>query len=125
MKKIIVNLLISVTLLFSSHSFADKQFSTGKELLEYCEIATDVMDREYGRPQTQPDYILGTKAGMCAGYLMSATELHRYCFPPNYNLLLGAAVVVKYLKKHPEQQTLMAALITMKAYAAYFPCVRL
>jgi len=124
MKNIVFSAFLVTTFLVSSTTFADKQFSTGKELLEYCQIAADANDRDAWKPQTEPEYILGTKAGMCAGYLMSATELNRFCFPPNYNLLLGAAVVVKYLKKHPEEQTLSAALLTSRAYKTYFPCVR-
>lgn len=123
MRKSLFSIFI-ITFLFSATAFPDKQFSTGKDLLEYCKTAGDATDRESWKPQTEPPYILGTQAGMCAGYLMSATELNRFCFPPNYNLLLGAAVVVKYLKQHPEEQTLSAALLTTRAYKTYFPCVR-
>jgi hypothetical protein len=106
---------------------------TGKELLEYCQIAMDIHDKQFGNPQTDPEYILGTKTGVCEGYLMSADEADKwtrpsrysFCLPPNYNLLVGASVVVKYLKTHESQQNLPASLLVSQALHTYFPCLKL
>lgn len=132
MKKFLMLILASLSSLLTSPLLAFAPCATGKELLEYCKIAMDIHDRQFGYPQTDPEYILGTKAGICEGYLMSANEMHCqtqyaknyacFCLPLNYDLLIGASVVVKYLKNHPEQQHLSASLLVAKSFATYFPC---
>ncbi len=110
--------------------FAFAPTSTGKELLEYCKIAMDVSDKQYWKPQTEPEYILGAKTGICEGYLMSATErrlqsrVQLFCLPPDYNLLVGASAVVQYLKAHPEQENLSASFLVTRSLETYFPCIR-
>jgi hypothetical protein len=92
----------------------------------------DIHDKQFGKPQTDPEYILGTKTGICEGYLMSANEVRfqekyskpPFCLPSNYNLLIGASVVVKYLKDHEDQQNLPASLLVVRSLATYFPCLR-
>jgi len=99
--------------------------ATGKELLTYCKLAKDIHDRQFGNPQTEPEYILGIKSGICEGYLMSANEnASSFCLPYGYNLLLEASVVVKYLQDHPEQQHLPASVLTAKSLQTYFPCLK-
>lgn len=122
-----------ISLLFVEPLFAFMTRATGKELLEYCKIAMDIHDKQFGNPQTDPEYILGTKTGICEGYLMSADETRSpsryvthasFCLPPTYNLLVGATVVVKYLKGHPDQQDLPASLLVARSLETYFPCMR-
>ncbi len=131
--------LFLFVLLFTLPVFAFSTTATGGDLLEYCKIAMDIHDRQYGKPQTEPEYILGAKTGICEGYLMSAKEMQlqfvtdcrytknqrrcaSFCLPPTYNLLIGASVIVKYLKDHKEQQDLPASLLVNRALATYFPC---
>ncbi len=123
--------LASLLLLLVSPIFALTPTATGKELLEYCKIAMDIHDRQYGNPQTSPEYILGVKTGICEGYLMSANEITNnrsgrasICLPYQYNLLIGASVVVKYLENHPNQQSLPASLLTVRSLETYFPCLQ-
>lgn len=127
MKKIIV--LSVISFLWASPVLAFTVSSTGKDLLEYCQIAMDIHDKQFGNPQTSPDYILGAKTGICEGYLMSANEMrfnHKssFCLPPNYNLLIGASVVVKYLQDHKDQENLPASLLVARSLEFYFPCMR-
>ncbi|HSW68743.1 MAG TPA: Rap1a/Tai family immunity protein [Gammaproteobacteria bacterium] len=137
MEKIFLYLLCSLSFLLTSAAVGFGPNATGKELLTYCELAMDIHDRQFGKPQTEPEYILGTKTGICEGYLMSANEMrfktvaknskncinyYSFCLPPTYNLLVGASVVVKYLKNHPEQQNLSASLLVSRAFGTYFPC---
>lgn len=125
------------SLLITSQLYAVMTNATGKELLEYCKIAMDIHDTHFGKPQTDPEYILGVKTGICEGYLMSANEMHvrekparnntqnnTFCLPINYNLLIGATVVVKYIEGHPAQENLPASVLVAKSLATYFPCVR-
>ncbi len=134
MKKIIIILLAFLPFLFSSSVCAFMTSATGKELLEYCQIAMDIHDKQFGNPQTDPEYILGAKTGICEGYLMSANEMQfhgkstrnpvHFCLPPNFNLLIGASIVVKYLKEHPDQENLPASLLVARTLETYFPCLR-
>lgn len=137
MKKFFLFLPFFLSFLLISRAMAFGTAASGKELLDYCEMAMDIHDRQFGKPQTEPEYILGTKTGICEGYLMTANEMRfqvsnkstkncgtysAFCLPPNYNLLVGASVVVKYLKNHPEQQNLPASLLVSRALGTYFPC---
>ena len=137
MKKVATIICVTlISLLFVSPLFAFMTRATGKELLEYCKIAMDIHDKQFGNPQTDPEYILGTKTGICEGYLMSADEMQSarvssrsggnrtICLPPTYNLLVGATVVVKYLKDHRDQQDLPASLLVERSLHTYFPCMR-
>jgi hypothetical protein len=101
----------------------------GSNLLEYCQTAIDLLDNNFGRVQMQNEYIEGTKTGICQGYLMSINEMQlslsqkaTYCLPNNYNMLRGAATIVKFLKDHPEQQQLPANRVVLNAFQTYFPC---
>jgi len=136
MKKLMMTFLGCLSVSLASPILAFMTQATGKELLEYCKIAMDIHDKQFGNPQTDSEYILGTKTGICEGYLMSANEMRgrisssRYsnypvfCLPPTYNLLMGATVVVKYLKTHPEQENLSASFLVARSLATYFPCMR-
>lgn len=134
MKKTTFILFTLFSLLFTPSLFAFTTSATGKELLEYCQIAMDIHDKQFGNPQTEPDYILGAKTGICEGYIMSANEMRlhgkmpqtdiKFCLPPNFNLLIGASVVVKYLKDHPNQENLPASLLVARSLEMYFPCMR-
>src|SRR5437867_1916642 len=72
---------------------------TGTELLKTCEVALDIHDKNMGRAQTENEYLQGTKAGMCEGYLRGVNEARKSaCLLNNDNKLLTIAAVVKYLK---------------------------
>lgn len=130
-------LLLALSMLLVSPVFAFMTSATGKELLEYCKLAMDIHDKQFGKPQTDPEYILGAKTGICEGYIMSANERRfqekytrkpmgytAFCLPPQFNLLIGASVVVKYLEVNPNQEELPASLLVARALETYFPCMR-
>lgn len=129
--------LLFLMLLFITYiptlSFALVNDITGKKLLDYCQVALDIFDNNYGRVQTESEYLQGSKAGICQGYLMSVNEMRglmnqnkhassNYCALNNCNILKVTAVVVKYLKDHPQQLNLPASTLVLNAYQTYFPC---
>ena len=140
MKKFLILSTLLLTQLIVIPAKADMTQSTGKELLQYCKLAIDIHDKQFGNPQTESEYILGSKTGICEGYLMSANETRFqsittrgriqhdthpvFCLPPTYNLLVGAAVVVNYLKEHPDQESLPASFLVRRSLETYFPCMR-
>ncbi|MHB1948443.1 MAG: Rap1a/Tai family immunity protein [Gammaproteobacteria bacterium] len=127
-KKIILFLLIQF---YCVTSFS-LDTMTGVKLLDYCKIAIDFLDNNYGRVQTDSEYLQGTKAGICEGYLTSVNEFYSlprkgekklYCMPENYEISKAIAVVVKYLKDNPKQLDLPATILVLRAYERYFLCM--
>ena len=128
LKKMILLFLIQF---YCTSSFALDKI-TGVRLLDYCKIAIDFLDNNYGRVQIDSEYVQGTKAGICEGYLMSVNELYAapakgskklFCMPENYEVSKTIAAVVKYLKDNPKQLDLPASLLVLRAYERYFPCL--
>lgn len=136
----ILLVFLATSLMTSSVAFANTTDPmTGKNLLEYCQVALDILDNNLGRVQTESEYTQGSKAGKCQGYLMSVNELHElsayypqtfrkvdkyylYCLPESNNMLTNIAAVVKYLKDHPQQLNWQASLLVLRAYETYYPC---
>jgi hypothetical protein len=120
-KKIFSFLLISAFYLPLS-SFASSVL-TGTELLKACEVVLDIHDKNMGRVQTENEYLQGTKAGLCEGYLRGVNEMRKSaCSFNNNDKLLTVAAVVKYLKTNSEQLYMPASVLVVKAYARYFHC---
>lgn len=118
--------LFTMLILFclSSTSFAIDHL-TGETLLENCKVAIDLLDNNFGRVQTDSEYLQGTKGGICQGYLMSVNEMspkQAYCMPDNVEMRRTIAMVVKYLKDHPKELKSPASGLVLKAYKSYFPC---
>lgn len=102
---------------------------TGQELLDNCKVALDIFDKNFGFVKTDTEYLQGVKAGICEGYIMSANEtLHplraknRYCLPSDNDMRGPIAVVVKYLKNHPQELNLPASVLVTKTFDIYFSC---
>lgn len=127
--------LIFLILLLPALSHAGLRTITGKELLNDCQIAMDIYDKNSGRVQIESEYVLGMKSGICHGYLSSINDWYfspanakgkhnAACSSDNYTLLEEIAVVVKYLKNHPEQLDMPASRLVVRAFEMYFPCKR-
>lgn len=123
MRKIIFAELIAYCLLiFPISIFASTPF-TGKELLENCEVALDIHNNNMGRVQTENEFLQGTKAGFCEGYLQAINQAQaNRCLPENNNPLVNIAIVVKYLKMHKHQLDMPAAQLVLKSYEYFFHC---
>ncbi len=83
--------------------------TTGNALLELCE-SKDTSEQ-----------------GLCLGYILRATDVNsidgtvfperrRSCIPEN------VSNGQKYLKEHPEERHVLAAILVVKAMAKAFPC---
>jgi len=118
--------LIAFFLYFPLVSLAATYDLTGEKLLAYCQIAMDLVDNNYGRAQIESEYLQGSKSGICQGYLMSVNEIrnqnHKKICLLNDCMLKRIAVVVKYLKDHPQQLQQPASTLVFNAYQMYFPC---
>ncbi len=102
---------------------------TGQELFDNCKVALDIFDKNFGSVKTETEYLQGIKAGICEGYVMSANEtLHplnakkEYCLPSDNDMRGPIAVVVKYLKNHPQELNLPASVLVAKTFEIYFSC---
>ncbi len=104
-------------------SFASSPL-TGTELLKACEVVLDIHDKNMGRVQTENEYLQGTKAGLCEGYLRGVSEAHKPAcsLVDNNDKLLTAAAVVKYLKENSKELYMPASVLVVRAYARYFHC---
>jgi hypothetical protein len=126
--------VICFTFVLFTHSTTLCANTSGPELLANCQTALDAIDNNFGRVQTEGEYLQGNKAGKCQGFLSSVNEMYllnsaiknnlplKYCLPNNYNSLEGASAVVQYLKKYPQQKNQAATLIVLQAFQYYFPC---
>lgn len=122
MRKIILVRLIMFLMILSPSVFAFPTL-TGKELLNYCEVSLDIHDNNMGRVQIESDFLQGAKAGFCEGYLRGIDEAHgKKCLPENNERLANIAIIVKYLKDHPQQLDSPASYLVLKAYQYYFHC---
>jgi hypothetical protein len=109
--------LFSVALLLLLSASAHPQrvsTTTGNDLLESCE------SRDF-------------KQAFCLGYITGVTdfdgmdgaafpERRRSCIPENVSNGQVRDVVVKYLKDHPEERHLLAAVLIVEAASKAFPC---
>jgi len=90
--------------------------TTGNDLLEYCE------SKERPFP-----------TGLCLGYVLGAGDVEstegasfpdreRSCVPDDVTNGQMVGVVVKYLKDHPEERRMLAAVLVVEAMTKAFPC---
>jgi len=88
---------------------------TGNQLLEYCE-SKDAFAQ-----------------GLCDGYITGASDIEsmegsafpdrrRSCTPNTVTNGQMTDVVVKYLKDHPEERHMLAAVLVVEAVTKAFPC---
>jgi hypothetical protein len=47
-----------------------------------------------------------------------------FCFPTDNGKLVNIAIIVKYLKDHPQQLSMPASTLVSNAFATYFRCRR-
>jgi len=91
--------------------------TTGNQLLERCQ-STDTFEQSF-----------------CLGYLEGVTDLNamhgsvlpvnqRSCAPENVTNGQIRDVAVKYLKDHPEERHMLAAILIVKGMAEAFPCTK-
>jgi Ssp1 endopeptidase immunity protein Rap1a len=89
--------------------------TTGNDLLDSCESKAEF------------------KQAFCLGYINGATDLdgmdgsvfperRRSCVAENVSNGQVRDVVVKYLRDHPEERHLLAAILIVKAMSQAFPC---
>ncbi len=89
--------------------------TTGNDLLESCESKGNF------------------EQAFCLGYITGVTDIEgldsavyperrRSCVPENVTNGQARDVVVKYLKDHPEERHLQAAILVAKAMGQAFPC---
>jgi hypothetical protein len=110
-------LLLGLSLLIASPAARAQRVSatTGNSLLELCE-SKDVSEQAF-----------------CLGYVVGATDVdsmdgaafperRRSCAPDNVTNGQQRDIVVKYLKEHPEERHILAAILVVKAMAKAFPC---
>jgi len=123
MKKIFFAELIACCLLTLPTSAFASSTLTGKELLDYCEVALDIHDNNLGRVQVENEFLQGTRAGFCEGYLQAIDQAHgKHCLPDHNERLANIAIVVTYLKKHTRQLNMPASSLVLKSYEYYFHC---
>lgn len=121
MKKCFI--VICLFFAFIPTAFSSPTHLTAKELLAYCEVAMDVFDKNFGRIQTEREFLQGTKAGICQGYIMGMNDAgKRPCLPANFIMLENVAAVVKYLKTHPQELGLPASVAVKRSFEHYFNC---
>lgn len=128
--------LIFIPVLFLLPVMAASSLSgfTGAKLMEYCQVGLDILDKNYGYVQSDSEYLQGVKTGICEGYLTSVNETsslkigrrgekyQAYCMPAHFDMRRNMALVVKYIKDHPQQQAMPASSVVLKTYESYFPC---
>ncbi len=116
-----------IVFLFSPLAVWADSALTGAELLENCQVVLDIHDKNMGRVQTENEYLQGTRAGKCEGYLRGVNEArlveHKLAcsFDTNDKLFIVAAVV-KYLKDNSNELSLPASVLVGRVYARYFHC---
>jgi hypothetical protein len=110
-------LLSALLLLLVSASAHGQRVSTttGNDLLESCESKGNL------------------EHAFCLGYIIGVTDVEgmdsavfperrRSCVAENVSNGQVRDVVVKYLKDHPEERHLQAAILVVKAMGQAFPC---
>lgn len=107
--------LLTLLLMASVSAHAQRvSTTTGNDLLDSCE---------------SKDF----KEAFCLGYITGVTDLdgmdgsvfperRRSCVAENVSNGQVKDIVVKYLKDHPEERHLLAAILIVKAMAQAFPC---
>ncbi len=119
-----INLIAVFVLLAGSCASQEKSssgsFTDGNTLLDYC-IETE-------KSTSDPEFY---KAIMCSGYVDAAIDATaipnvqtNYCFPAGVKRRQIYAVVLKYLRDHPEQLHLNGVVLVHKAIESAFPCGR-
>lgn len=115
------SLFLFILLFFIHSAFAyQNECMTGKKLLEYCRVALDIYDNNFGWIQKETEYTQGVKSGKCLGYVMGVKEL--YHLPMIYNKFAEISFIVNYLENHPGQLNWPASVLVLNAFEVYCPC---
>lgn len=92
--------------------------TNGNDLLDYCAYTE--------KSPNDPEFF---KAIMCSGYVDAATDATllpnvrtNICFPSGVEKRQTYAVVLKYLRDHPEQLHLNGVALVYRALESAFPC---